>query len=184
MKTYTFTLSANGADASKTFVATLSESELAAIRTDINKVRYQVDIRAGNLEVDNKSNFKDLVEWLATTQLTRTEYILTKVTTEVVNLPDGITFHPEGYLLVDIGKHYKEYTHEDCLLENSLCHWILETFKTSQYHTTRNTFTLPCNREEYANKSQTVKHVFSISKSGNKAIEVTKRVYKKVTHIL
>lgn len=184
MKTYIFTLSANNADSSKKFVATLSEKELKDIKAYITKVRYHVDIVGGNTEVDNTSNFSQLVEWLATTQLTRTEYILTKVTTEVVNLPDGVTFHPEGYLLVDIGKHYKDYTHEDCLLENSLCNWILETFDTSQYHTTRNTFTLPCNREEYANKRQTVKHIFSISKSGNKAIEVTKRVYKKITHIL
>jgi hypothetical protein len=184
MKTVIFTLSTKGADESKNFTATISDAEFTAIRADITKCRYDVKVNNLFTDVDNPSNYKSLIEWLATTKLVRTEYILTKVTTEVINLPEGIAFHPEGYLLVDIGKHYKEYTHEDCLLENSLCHWILETFKTSQYHTTRNTFTLPCNREEYANKSQTVKHVFSISKSGNKAIEVTKRVYKKVTHIL
>ena len=184
MKTYIFTVSANDADSSKKFVATLSDKEFATIKADLTKVRYHVDIKGGNTEVDNTSNFRQLVEWLATTELVRTEYVLTKVTTQVYNLPDGITFHHDGYLLVDIGKHYHDYTHEDCMLENSLCHWILENFKTSKYHTTRNTFTLPCNSEEFTNKRQTIKHIFSVSASGNKAIEVTKRVYKKITHIL
>lgn len=163
----------------------LTGSDESKLRKAILKYKekhpsYTVGIDPSHRHFDNALNVQKAIEWLNDRELSKMEYILDKVTVKVINLPDGVTFNPAGYLEVKKIVDWDNPQHEDCLKEIELSKWILDTFPTSKFVGSRARFALPSHHDEYFNAKNTIKWVFSISASGNKAVEVTKRIYKKV----
>lgn len=184
MKTYTFTLSATGADSSKSFTAILTDEHLASIIKDIDRyTRYTYDV-VGGREVDNPSNFDQVIMWLRNTTLTRTEYVHVDTKVKIIQLPKEVQYNTGGYLTVNIGKPYSEYSTEDTAREVELFHWIVKTFKNVKYYKQRNTFVLEETVEEHTKNDYVVRHNITITPSGNQAVERTIRVFNKITRTI
>lgn len=145
------------------------------------KYPYGVQIQEKITKLENAYTIAQALAWLDEVRLHKVEYVLDKVAVKVINLPEGVTFNSLGYLEGQKIVDWDNPKHEDCLREIELSKWILETFSTSKFAGSRGRFTLPSQNEEYFNSRNTIKWIFSISASGNKAVEVTKRIYKKVT---
>lgn len=184
MKLYTFTLSANNADSSKAFTAFLTDDEYKSVIKDIRKyTSYTYDVMGGR-DVENPSNYEELLDWLFCTRLTRTEYVHVDTKVKIIQLPKHISYSTEGCLVVNIGKSYCDYTSQDVAKEVECFSWIVKTFKNVKYHKQRNTFILESTVEIHKTQDLTVRHNITISPSGNQAVERTIRVYNKITHTI
>lgn len=185
MKKMIITVNKSGAcDAYSLYVALKSETEKLTIVKAMANLQaekgYNVKIEESPYELPSPASCKDAVAWLKNVVLHKQEYILDKVTVQVVHLPKGLKFNPIGYLEVDKIVDWDHPKHDDCLKEIELSKWVLDTFPTSAFAGSRARFTLPSTKEEFLDRRKTTKWVFSISASGNRTIEVTKRSYKKV----
>lgn len=185
MKKMIITVNKNGAcDAYSLYVSLKSESEkmtlVKAMATLQVEKGYNIKIEKSPYELPDPVSYKEALIWLKNIVLHKQEYVLDKVSVEVIHLPEGLKFNPMGYLEVDKIVDWEHPKHEDCLREIELSKWVLETFPSSTFVGSRARFTLPSVKEEFYNSRKTTKWVYSISASGNKAIEMTKRSYKKV----
>lgn len=185
MKKMIITVSKNGAcDAPSLYVALKYESEKMALVKAMATLQaakgYHVKIENSPYELPDPASYKGALVWLKNVVLHKQEYVLDKVSVQVIHLPEGLKFNPMGYLEVDKIVDWDRPKHEDCLREIELSKWVLETFPSSTFVGSRARFTLPSVQEEFYNHRRTTKWIYSISASGNRAIEVTKRSYKKV----
>lgn len=185
MKKVIITVSKNGAcDACSLYVELKCEPEKMALVKVMAILQaekgYNVKIERSPYELPDPVSYKEAITWLKSVVLHKQEYILDKVSVQVIHLPEGLHFNPMGYLEVDKIVDWDRPKHEDCLREIELSKWVLETFPSSTFVGSRARFTLPSTQEEFYNSRKTTKWVYSISASGNRAIEVTKRSYKKV----
>jgi hypothetical protein len=185
MKKIIITVNKNGAcDAYSLYVVLKSESEKmtlikagAALQSEKG---YNIKIEKSPYELPNPVSYKEALMWLKKVVLHKQEYILDKVSVEVIHLPEGLKFNSMGYLEVDKIVDWEHPKHEDCLREIELSKWVLEKFPSSTFVGSRARFTLPSTQEEFYNSRKTTMWIYSVSASGNRAIEVTKRSYKKV----
>ena len=189
MKNVMITVSNVNAVASRSIYVAISNDRdmqklVKASKKVSEKYPYGVQLQEKMTTLENAYTLEQALVWLDEVRLHKVEYVLDKVTVKVINLPDGVTFNPLGYLEVQRVVDWDNPKHEDCLKEIELSKWILETFPTSKFVASRARFALPSQNEEYFNSRNTIKWIFSISASGNKAVEVTKRIYKKVTTTL
>lgn len=176
----TFTVSFAKSNVSVSTIARMSDTEFNKFAEFQENYKYDVKYTLlPELQDIEAKNYSQLLEWLDNIKLYRYEYILHKVQTKVIHLPKGIVFNPIGYLEICLDKPWDRLTHEDILREQQLREWILQTFPTSTYMCSRAKFSLPAKTEELIGKLELTKNVISISPSGNCAIEVTKRIYKK-----
>ena len=185
MKKMIITVSKAGAyDAPSLYVVLKSEAEkmtlVKAMATLQVEKGYNGKIETSPYEMPDPASCKEALMWLKNVVLHKREYVLDKVSVQVIHLPDGLKFNPMGYLEVDKIVDWDRPKHEDCLKEIELSKWVLDTFPSSTFAGSRARFTLPSVQEEFYNNRKTTKWIYSISASGNRAIEVTKRSYKKV----
>lgn len=185
MKKTIITVNKEGAcDAYSLYVSLKSESEKMALVKAMAVLQvekgYNVKIEKSPYELPDPVTYKEAITWLKNVVLHKQEYILDKVSVQVIHLPEGLKFNPVGYLEIDKIVDWNHPKHEDCLRELELSKWVLETFPSSVFVGSRARFSLPSTKEEFFNSRKTTKWVFNISASGNRAIEVTKRSYKKV----
>ena len=178
MRTYTFTVSEQGE--AKYFTANLTDAEYVAIKVDTIKHRYNVYIDKG-CEVDNESNYEDLVEWLNTVVLKKKILLPTEPEYKRHKLPDYIYWDSEGqYLYVDIDVPFETHTHWTCIMELKCIEWILSTFITAIFHCSRAKFKLP------KTKKKEGKFVIELSYTYNSKINaiIEKRVKYEEVEIL
>lgn len=175
-KVYKITISAKDCHEAKNFIAILSEDEcLDSIKY---YTKYNMSVECLGINVSNESNYDDLVHWLRTTKLFKTEFVLINTIVRKIHLPKEIVAC-DNILRVDIGKHFINYTHDDCVLENNMCHWILSKFKTAIYDKSRNKFII----ENYEECSDDIVTSYSYRSSivKDNIIIVTEKVYNKIT---
>lgn len=148
MKTYTFTLSHSCAVENLSFAAILTDAEYVAVKTDLHKTRYSCRVSPGIPVTNTESNFKELVEWLATTVLYKKLRINIVLQDEEIPLPNGIYYNTDSILEVVSGKEFSSMTTEDCMDELERCIWILSEFPGATYNKSRVKFLLPTKDEK------------------------------------
>lgn len=172
--TYQFTIVANGV--SKSFIANLNDIQLESLKNDkVTKYTLEVSLRG---IISNAGSYHELRAWLRDTKLYTTKYHLTRVDTKVVKLPHGVRFN-DGYLEVSIVDEFKSHTHETALKEVRLMEWILKTFPTSTYASSRAKFVLNMSSEMTLSEDKVTGHTVTITPSGDQYIEVTTRTFIK-----
>lgn len=142
MKTYIFTVSEQGV--SKNFMANLTIAEYTAIKADLHKCRYSVTASTVCMNTDNESNFKELVEWLATVKLYKKSMIPSDAKVRKIKLPRCVEWNGLGECLeINIGVPFDEHTHCSCVQEAAMILEILKKFPTAVFHHSRARFKLP-----------------------------------------
>lgn len=175
---YKVTLSAKNAKKVESFIAILSEAEANCLIDVKYYTKYNMSVKYLDINVSNESNYDDLVHWLKNTRLFKTEFRLIDTVVNKIRLPEGIVTYDAG-LRISLGKCFTDYTHEDCVLENTLTKWVLSTFQTATYATSRNRFAIS-DFEVDVDDDVTIQYSHSFSTLGDKFFTVTERTYRKV----